>query len=65
MADADDNKADRKIAAAAVNDKGAYEDTAFGRRRVSKVPKWLAALIWIVGIPMVFVYRRVRRSKGA
>ena len=30
MAETDDSKAERKVSAAEVNDKGAYEDTAFG-----------------------------------
>jgi hypothetical protein len=62
---ADDTKADRKASAAAVNDKGAYEDTAFGRRRIGKVPKALATLIWLAGITILFVYRRLRRSKDS
>jgi hypothetical protein len=60
----DDTKADRKVSAAAVDDEGAYEDTAFGRRRVSRWPKALRALVWLVGVPFVFVYRRLRGSRG-
>ena len=60
-----DTKAERKVSAtAAANHKGAYEETAFGRRRVSKVPKALVTLGWLVAIPFLFIYRRVRSSRG-
>lgn len=65
MAEADDNKAQQKVSAGSVNDKAIYEETAFGRRRVSKVPKWLAASIRFGAIPILFVYRRLRRGRGA
>jgi hypothetical protein len=56
-----DTKAARKAsAAAAANNKGTYEETAFGRRRVSKVPRPLATLGWFVAVPFVFLYRRFR-----
>jgi len=61
MIEADDNKAEHKASAARVNDKEAYEETAFGRRRISKMPKTLATLIRLAGIPILFIYRRVRR----
>jgi hypothetical protein len=64
VAKADDTKAEHKASAAEVNDKGAYEDTAFGRRRISRMPKGLVTLIWLVGFPILFIYRRLRRSKG-
>lgn len=57
-----DTKAARKAsAAAAANNKGDYEETAFGRRRVSKLPKVLATFGWLVAIPFVLTYRRLRR----
>jgi hypothetical protein len=61
MTEAEDNKAERKASAATVNDKKAYEETAFGRRRISKMPKTLATLIRLAGIPILSIYRRVRR----
>jgi hypothetical protein len=61
MTEADDNKTERKASAATVNDKKAYEETAFGRRRISKMPKTVATLIQLAGIPILFIYRRVRR----
>ena len=60
-----DTKSARKVAAAAAaNNKGPYEETAFGRRRVSKMPKALLTLGWLVAIPFLFIYRRMRRSRG-
>lgn len=43
-------------------DTSAYEQTRFGRRRISKLPEWLATLVWLVVTPAVFIYRRLRRS---
>jgi hypothetical protein len=53
---ADDTKAQHKASAAAMHDKGAYEDTAFGRRRISRMPKWLAVPIKCVGKLISFIY---------
>jgi len=61
MTEAEDNKAERKASAATVTDKKAYEETAFGRRRISKMPKTLATLIRLAGKPILFIYHRVRR----
>jgi hypothetical protein len=61
MTEVDDNKAEHKASAATVDDKKIYEETAFGRRRISKMPKMLATLIRLAGIPILFIYRRVRR----
>jgi hypothetical protein len=58
-----DSKAERKVAAARGDEKSNYEVTEFGRRRVSKLPKPLAVLIWLIGSPFVFIYRHLRRSK--
>ena len=63
MTKADETKAGHKAAAAATDEKGMYENTAFGRRRVSRMPKWLAALFGLVGKPILFIYRS-RGSKG-
>jgi hypothetical protein len=60
-----DSKARRKVCSGAANDKVAYDQTEFGRRRTSRMPKWLAALIRLVGVPVLFIYRRLRRSRGA
>jgi len=59
----DETKAHHKASAAAMDKKGMYEHTAFGRRRVSRMPKWLAALFGLVGKPILFIYRS-RRSKS-
>jgi hypothetical protein len=48
-------KADRKASAAAMQDKGAYVDTVFGRRRVSRMSRWLGALIRLIGKPIWFI----------
>jgi hypothetical protein len=61
----DNSNAEHKTAAAHVNDKDAYEETAFGRRRISRLPKWLAELIRFAAIPILFLYRHLRRSGGA
>jgi hypothetical protein len=61
----DTTRAHRKRAATAGSDKGKrsdYEDTPFGRRRISKLPKVVVKLISLIGIPVLFVYRRFRRS---
>ena len=62
MTEADDHKAEHKASAATVNDKKVYEETAFGRRRISKMPKAHAMLIRFAGIPILFIYRRIRRA---
>ena len=59
----EDDKAARKVSAATVDDQGAYEETAFGRRRVGKVPRWVGALVGLVGAPFVYLYRRIRPRK--
>jgi hypothetical protein len=59
----EDDKAARKVSAATVEDEGAYEETAFGRRRVGKVPRWLMALVGLVAVPFVYLYRRIRPRK--
>ena len=62
---ASSTKAERKAATAAVENTGAYEDTAFGRRRISKAPKALMTLFLLVSIPVLFIYRRLRRPRAA
>jgi hypothetical protein len=42
-------------------DTAAYEQTSFGRRRVSKLRNWMARLVWLVVAPVSFIYRRLRR----
>lgn len=62
MSNPPESKAARKAsAAAAAKDKGAFELTEFGRRRVRKVPRSLVALGWLVATPFVFLYRHFRR----
>jgi hypothetical protein len=61
---ADGTKAEHKASAEAVKDKGAYEETAFGRRHISKIPKWLATLIWLVRTPILLVSRCCRGSRS-
>jgi len=65
MSSDDTSRADRKRAVTAGSDKGKlgdYEDTAFGRRRISKIPKFLIKLMSLITVPALFVYRRFRRS---
>jgi hypothetical protein len=65
----DTTKDDRKRASAAARvrgntgKRGGYEETPFGRRRISKVPKPLATLLWLAGIPVLFIYRRLHNRK--
>ena len=61
MSNQPDIKAARRASAAATaNDKDTFEETPFGRRRVSKVPRSLVTLGWIVANPFVSLYRRLR-----
>jgi hypothetical protein len=60
-----DTKAARRVSAvAAGNDRGGFEETAFGRRRISRVPHALTTLGRLITIPFVLVYRRVKRAGG-
>jgi len=60
----EDTKAARKASAAAAgDDKGVFEETAFGRRRISKVPKPLSTLGSVIAFPFVFISRRLRGSR--
>ena len=63
MSKSDQTRAEHKSSRATVGDKGAYEETAFGRRRIGKMPKPLKSLIWLAGVPLLFIYRRIRRSR--
>jgi len=60
----DTKAARKKSAAAAANHKGAFEETAFGRRRISRIPKTIVALGGLLAIPFVLLYRRLRRSRS-
>jgi hypothetical protein len=58
------SKAERKIAVAnAEAVKGRYRETEFGRRRASRLPRPLAAFVWLIQSPIVFLYRTLRRSR--
>ena len=59
------DKATRKVSAAAAEKSGAYEDTAFGRRRVSRFPRWMQAIITRLVAAAKYVFRRVRRRDDA
>jgi hypothetical protein len=58
------SKSNRKVSADAGRDRTAYEDTAFGRRRVSKLPKALAAVTRLVARPFRSLSRRLGRPRG-
>jgi hypothetical protein len=60
-----DSKVERKAAASVGDRKSSYEVTEFGRRRVSRLPQPLAMLVWLLGFPFAFIYRRLRRYKSA
>ena len=60
----DHTKAEHKSSATGVSKKGSYEETAFGRRRISRRPKALVLAIWLIVTPIAFVYRRLRRSRN-
>lgn len=53
-------KSERKLATAAQAD-GGYEQTAFGRRPVSRWPKVLVTIGGLLAVPFVLIYRRLRR----
>jgi hypothetical protein len=59
----ENNKADQKASAAAANDERVYEETPFGRRRISSMPEWLANLVRLVCTPTLFIYRRLCGSR--
>jgi hypothetical protein len=61
---APDSKANRKVSADAGKHRAAYERTAFGRRRVSKLSKALAAVNRFVGKPIRSLSRRLGRPRG-
>ena len=61
-------KALRKAAIQAANERDTFEETAFGRRRVNRKAKWLAALNWakwIITMPCIYLYRRLRHRAVA
>jgi len=60
---ANDAKAAHKASGVAARDKGAFEDTAFGRRRVTRMRKWLGVLTGAAG-KMMSLLHRSRRSRG-
>ena len=53
-------KSERKLATAAQAD-GGYEQTAFGRRPVSRWPKVLVTSGGLLAVPFVLIYRLLRR----
>jgi hypothetical protein len=58
-----DEKSARKVSAGSADDAGAYEETAFGRRRVGWAPRWLIGLAGLLIVPLVYLYRRIRPRK--
>jgi hypothetical protein len=58
-----DTKAAHKASGIAARDKGAFEDTAFGRRRVTRMWKWLGVLTGAAG-KMMSLLHRSRGSRG-
>ena len=49
MAKTSRNKSARKATAAAIQDKGAYQATPFGRRRVTRIPSPVAYVARLLG----------------
>ena len=65
MTNSQETKAARKVSAAsAANHKGSFEETAFGRRRTTTVPRSLVTLGGLVAVPFVFLFRRLRRRSA-
>jgi hypothetical protein len=54
---------DRKIDAAAADDRSEFRVTEFGRQRVSKLPRPLRGLRWLIVWPFRFVYARLRGAR--
>ena len=59
-----DSTTDRKTAAAEVDDKKVFEVTEFGRKRMSRVPKPLRVLAWLIAWPFRFLYQKFRPSSA-
>lgn len=57
-------KANRKTSATAADDRSTYERTDYGRRRRSRIPKFLAMVIVLVAAPFVFVSKRRDRWRA-
>jgi hypothetical protein len=51
-------KAAHKTYADATRHVAEYEETAFGRRRITRMPNWLRAIGRLVGKAISIVYRR-------
>jgi hypothetical protein len=61
-------KALRKASIQAAKERDAFEATAFGRRRIHRNSKLLTVLSWakwIITMPCVYVYRRLRHRAVA
>ncbi|MDP9173530.1 MAG: hypothetical protein M3O30_06660 [Planctomycetota bacterium] len=61
----EDKKENRKQAAASVTDRGAFEVTKHGRRRLRK-NRAMMALAWVAitaAIPFTFLAKRIRRKR--
>jgi hypothetical protein len=54
---------DRKTDAAAADDRGEFRVTEFGRRRVSKVPRPLRGMLWLVMWPFRFLNAKIRGAR--
>ncbi len=61
-------KALRKAAINKAKDSAAFEETAFGRRPINRKAKLLTVLSWarwLITMPCIYVYRRLRRRAVA
>lgn len=53
-------KAERKAAAAAVDDSKTFHQTGFGRRRIRSIPSKVLGFIRVAGFPFVYLYHLMR-----
>jgi hypothetical protein len=54
---------DRKTDAAAADDRSEFRVTEFGRERVSKLPRPLRGVWWLVTLPFRFVRGRLQGAR--
>jgi hypothetical protein len=57
------SKSNRTASAGKARNKGTFEETAFGWRRTTRLPRWTGSALRLLGAPFVFLYRSVRSGK--
>jgi hypothetical protein len=57
-------KADRKTSAVEAVDESMYSVTDYGRKRRSRFPRFLAAVIALISVPFLFIRSNRRRLRA-